>query len=90
MKDVDPAKMRYLEARAREIAKRLDAALNQQVTGAPKQYGFALLLFSFNGSELTWISNAEREDMIRLMEEMLERWKKGDMTDFPGGIDARN
>jgi hypothetical protein len=88
---VDPAKLRYLESRAREIARRLDSALNPDIgTGAPKGYGFALLLFSFRGEELTWISNAKREDMIRLMEEMLERWKRGDMTDFPGGIDARN
>lgn len=92
MKEVDPAKMRYLESRAREIAARLDAGINQQseVTGAPKQYGFALLLFSFRGAELTWISNAEREDMIRLMKELLARWEDGDMTDYPGGIDARN
>jgi hypothetical protein len=90
VKNVDPVKMRYLEARAREIAKRLDGALNQSVTGAPKQYGFALPLFSFRGSELAWISNAEREDMIRLMKELLARWEAGDMTDYPGGIDARN
>lgn len=89
---IDPAKLRYLESRAREIARSLDGALNQsrKLTGAPKQYGFALLLFSFEGEELTWISNAERDDMIRLLEELLERWRRGDMTDFPGGIDARN
>ncbi len=89
---VDPAKMRYLEARARELAKRLDGALNQSMTGGPaqKQYGFALLLFSFRGNELTWISNAERREMIQALEELLARWKRGDMTDFPGGIDARN
>lgn len=92
MSDIDPAKTRYLESRAREIAQRLDAALNQghHVSGAPKQYGFGLLLFSFNGAELTWISNAERADMIRLFEELLARWRVGDMTDVPGGIDARN
>jgi hypothetical protein len=53
MKNIDPAKLRYLEARAREIARRIDDGINQahETTGAPKQYGFALLLFSFDGAE---------------------------------------
>ena len=89
---VDPVKMRYLESKAREIATLLDAGINDstKITGGTPKYGFALLLFSFTGEELTWISNAERADMIRLIEELLERWKRGHMTDFPGGIDARN
>jgi hypothetical protein len=86
-KNVDPARMRYLESKARNIAKRLDGMVND---GQPERYGFGLLLFTFNGPELTWISNAERADMIKLFEELLERWKANDMTDFPGGIDARN
>lgn len=92
MSDVDPEKLRYLESSARRIAKSLDGAINQSVTGGEvkKKYGFALLLFSFDGPELTWIANAERADMIRALKELLARWEVGDMTDFPGGIDARN
>lgn len=92
MKDIDPAKLRYLEAKAREIGKLIDDAINESITGGQsnKKFGFALLLFSFDGSELTWISNAEREDMTKALEELLSNWKRGKMTDFPGGIDARN
>lgn len=91
-KQIDPAKLRYLEAKAREIGKLIDSAINESVTGgaSEKRFGFALLLFSFDGSELTWLSNAERADMIKALEELLGNWRRGKMTDFPGGIDARN
>lgn len=84
---IDPEKLRYLESRARAIAKSLDAQLHATTSN---RYGFALLLFSFDGSELTWISNANREDMIEALEEILNKWKRGDMTDFPGGFTSQN
>lgn len=86
-KNIDPTKLRYLESRARALAEILDKQLHV-ATG--RRYGFALLLFSFDGPELTWISNAERGDMIKALRELLARWEVGDMTDFPGGVDARN
>lgn len=93
MRELDPAILRALEAQARSLGKTLDASLNppSPATGKrARKNGFALLLFSFDGPELTWLSNAEREDMIRLLEELLNKFKVGRMTDFPGGIDATN
>ena len=92
MPDVDPAKMRFIEAKAREIGTLIDDAININVTGrsAKKRFGFTLILFSFDGSELTYISNAMRADMVKALDELLDNWKRGEMTDFPGGIDARN
>ena len=45
--------------------------------------GFALITFDFGDIETpaNYISNAQREDMIKALEEVLDRWKKG-MT-FP-------
>lgn len=84
---IDPAKLRYIESRARAIAKLLDTQIHATTT---EKYGFALLIFSFQGPELTYISNAERADMIQALRELLEKWETGNMSDFPGGIDARN
>ena len=35
----------------------------------PKGWGFALMVFEFNGKESSWISNAQRSDMIKLLRE---------------------
>ena len=78
--------LRKMEADARAIG----GLIQEGIDDANHHYGFGLLLFSFDGSELTWISNARREDMIRLFEEMLANWKVGKMSDFPGGIDGAN
>jgi len=64
-----------LEERARTLARLLDRMLN--TTGEPKVVGFAVLLFAFGEppQPATWISNAEREDMIFAVEEWLARAK---------------
>lgn len=93
MREINAAILRNLEAKARSIGRTLDDAINPPNPANGKQdrkNGFALLLFSFEGSELTWLSNAEREDMIRLLEEMLLRFKTGRMDDFPHGVDGNN
>jgi len=93
MEKIDPKNLRQLEAKARSIGKIIDDAINplNPATGSRgRKKGFALLLFSFEGPELTWLSNAERDDMIRLLEELLSHFKVGKMTDFPGGMDASN
>ena len=60
-----------LEERARDIAKLVDGEL-------PEKTGFALLIFDFDpGHELTWISNARREDMVKTLRELLERFEGG-------------
>lgn len=44
--------------------------------------GFALLVFQVECPGMSnYISNCDRGDMIKAMEETLERWKKG--QDFP-------
>lgn len=43
--------------------------------------GFAILVFEFHKPGISnYISNAQRADMIKAMEETLKRWKDG--TDF--------
>jgi hypothetical protein len=66
-----------VEALARDIAGLLDTVL-QQKTGS-KRFGFGLLVFEFSQSpddipEMTWISNAAREDMDTALRDLLARW----------------
>jgi len=37
------------------------------------KWGFALMIFSFDGPEFTWISNAQRADMVKAMQEFISR-----------------
>jgi hypothetical protein len=64
----------FLEEEARELAGLLDTGLNR---GGPRKRGFALLLFALGDAPqpATYISNCGREDMIRAVEEWLERAK---------------
>lgn len=70
-----------LEAQARDLAGMLDVGMNPGMRHPRdvdrRTVGFALLLFQFGEppQPATWISNAEREDMIRAVEEWLERVK---------------
>lgn len=60
-----------MEAHSRAIA----AAIAE---GLPEGIGFALLLFDFGeGGNLVWISNANREDMVRALREQLARFEAG-------------
>jgi hypothetical protein len=43
----------------------------------PPNWGFALLMFDFSGPGFTWISNANREDMIRALKELIGNFEKG-------------
>jgi hypothetical protein len=53
-----------------EIAKWLDAAINESGV----KCGFALLVFDFGADGfMNYISNANRDDMIRAMEEFIAR-----------------
>jgi hypothetical protein len=70
-----------LEGEARQIARVLDKALNPDMLHPRDEkrrtVGFALLMFAFGDAPqpATWISNADRGDMIRAVEEWLERAK---------------
>lgn len=68
------AQQAKLKGHARDIANMLDCALNPD---GRHGVGFALLLFSFGDppQPATWISNSDRGDMIRAVEEWLARAK---------------
>ena len=66
---IDPVSMRWLEGTARHLAAVIDATIKKGL----KRYGFTLFLFSFDGPELTYISNAQREDMVKAVQEWLNR-----------------
>lgn len=60
-----------LEEKAREIGALIGAAV-------PSGVGFGLFIFDFgDGGHLAWISNAQRADMIKSIEELLGRLKGG-------------
>lgn len=76
------AKQEQIEGSARSIAELLDGILNPNMMRVPgerpkRDVGFAVLLFSFGEppQPATWISNADRGDMIRAVEEWLEKAK---------------
>lgn len=66
-----------LTRKAQEIAYALDHAVNPNADAGERHFGFALLLFSFDDpmQPATWISNGNREDMIRAAEEWVARAK---------------
>ena len=66
---VDAEKMRHMEATARALAGVLDQATNDAFKN--KRLGFALFIFSFEGAELTYISNAGREQMVKTLAEFI-------------------
>jgi hypothetical protein len=55
------------EAMLKEIGQKIREA-------CPKGYGFSLLIFSFGeGGNMFYTSNAQREDMIRAMQEFIQK-----------------
>jgi hypothetical protein len=64
------AKLQSMERECRTIANILG-----EHCGA--NWGFLLSFFDFAGPEMTWISNAEREGAIKMIEELATRLKEG-------------
>ena len=58
--------LRRMEENSRKIAKAIGSTL-------PQGWGFALLIFDFNSPELTWISSAQRKDMVKRLREVADR-----------------
>lgn len=88
-KPIDPQRMLFLESRARTLAEIVRAGLQISEPGEQKKYGFMLLLFSFDGSEATYTSNADRTDMIEFLEEMLLTLKTNQVFE-PGVLGNKN
>ena len=62
----------------RLLARYLDELFNGQARGNDREVGFLLLVFPFEGGDAArcnYISNAGREDMVRLMKEMVARFE---------------
>jgi hypothetical protein len=55
-----------MERTAREIADILGSQ-------CPEGWGFALLFFDFKGPESSWISNANRADMVKMLRETADK-----------------
>lgn len=65
------------EAVAREVGRLIGSAV-------PEGYGFAVLVFSFGpGGATTYVSNADRADMIRALRECADRLEA--RKDTPAG-----
>jgi hypothetical protein len=73
MREMDARKLRQMEHAGREIAAVLQGAIRHYESLGGEKWGFALMLFSFDGPEFSWISNAERADMVRAMQEFINR-----------------
>jgi hypothetical protein len=63
-----------------EAAEKMLSEIGQALRKAcPPGYGFSLLIFSFHGGEggnMFYTSNAQREDMIRAMEEFAQKFRE--------------
>lgn len=73
-KKIRAALLAVMESRARQLASLIHDMIDPY---RENKMGFALLLFSFDGSESTYVSNAQREDMIKFMREMLAHLETG-------------
>ena len=38
------------------------------------------MIFSFDGPEFTWVSNAQRDDMIKALREFIHKYETGEAT----------
>ena len=68
---VGPVTMRKYEAMARTLFQLLDDATGGALKPPTPQICMALFIFSFDGAELTYISNSRREDMVRMLAEFI-------------------
>lgn len=60
----------YIKGKLQNIAQNIDKEL-------PEGFGFALLTFKFNAkpdtSELMYVANADRQDIVKAMKEWIEK-----------------
>jgi hypothetical protein len=70
---MDADKIRAMEHAGRELATVLERVLKERFAKGGERWGFALMLFSFDGPEFSWISNAQRADMVKTMQEFIAR-----------------
>jgi len=69
-----PMKFEVRNEAAEKLLKEIGGIIRSQ---CPPGYGFTFLLYSFGeGGDLFYISNAQREDMIRCMQEFIEKFRE--------------
>lgn len=73
-----------LESATRALGESLTDVLPKMI-GTDEKVGFYLLAFDFGDKgNFAYVSNSQRADMIRLLEEFLAYQKAGLVTDPPG------
>ena len=73
------AKLVRMERVNREVGALIGESIKQSGGG----YGFALFMFSFGDDpEMTWISNANRVDMVKALKEFIESIESGREDEF--------
>jgi len=72
MRDIEPELLASMEDTARHIGGVIGTACRER-----GGFGFALMLFSFHGPEATWISNANRADMVKVLWEFISKLQQG-------------
>lgn len=78
---MDYEKLKQMEENARDIGHVLGFAIKK---GGLEDIGFALFLFSFSGEECTYIANADREDMLKMLKEFTGRLEAGESMPTTG------
>lgn len=72
--EIDPVVMHEIESKCHDLGRTIASVIN--TPELQKKYGFALMVFSFEGPEFTYISNSEREGMIKALNEFLVHLEK--------------
>jgi hypothetical protein len=58
-----------IEALLKELAVKIDSYM-------PDKYGFTLMIFGYDNQDFFYISSADRNDMVKTMQEFIERNKE--------------
>ena len=84
MKEATPVDLAETTELMQGVASALDECLNGKGTKPKdKKVAFVVLLANFgelDGGRVNYVSNAEREDIITVLKELIGRWEKGDVT----------
>ena len=76
----DPFRIEVRNPQLEKLLKDIGAILKmacEEHSSPSRRYGFALLLFDFGeGGDLFYTSNAEREDIVRLMQEFIAKFRE--------------
>lgn len=75
-----------MEPTQQQIEQKMQSLARVIAGSIPQGCGFALLVFAFEGPEASYVSNANRSDMIRALRECADRLEaRQDHETMPGG-----